>query len=276
MFPTQSRYAKVHKFCRGPGDAQPTALQVVRDENRVNHLADKVIIVTGYLGKAKNALGDIAISPRVYLPHLDLNSLASVRACAEEFKSRESILNILIENAGVMACPKGRTPDGFGTRFGTNHLAHFLFFYLLKPLLLSSSIPSFHSRVVMVEYGPWKAYGQSKTANLWTANEIKRCYGSKSLHAFSLHPDEQKSAWDADDWLKTYWKSPEQGAATSVWGVVARGLEGTGGKYSNNCQIASPADPTKRHGPGYATWAYHPDGEANWAKTFELLQLEEE
>ncbi|KAE8362152.1 hypothetical protein BDV27DRAFT_132011 [Aspergillus caelatus] len=333
MSSTESIYAKAHKSLGGPGDARPTALQIVQDENRVNDLTDKVIMITGCssglgietakalfhtgatlyltardLGKAKTALGNIVDSPRVHLLHLDLNSLATVRACAEEFKSIESTLNILIENAGVMACPEGRTADGFEMQFGTNHLAHFLLFYLLKPLLLSSSTSSFQSRVVVVassahrvssvhfdnitfegEYEPWKAYGQSKTANIWTANEIERRYGSKGLHAFSLHPgaiatellrhvsDEQKSAWDADDWLKKYWKSPEQGAATSVWGAVARELEGTGGKYLDNCQIASPADPTKRHGPGYATWAYNPDGEAKlWTKTLELLKLKDE
>ncbi|KAB8075573.1 hypothetical protein BDV29DRAFT_171689 [Aspergillus leporis] len=333
MSSTQSRYTKAHESPKGPGDARPTALQIVKDENREHDLTDKVILITGCssglgietakalfrtgatlyltardLGKAKTALGDIVESPRVHLLHLDLNSLASVRACAEEFKSKSSTLNILIENAGVMACPEGRTADGFETQLGTNHLAHFLLFYLLKPVLLSSSTPNFHSRVVAVassahrvssvhfdnltlegEYEPWKAYGQSKTANIWTANEIERRYGAQGLHAFSLHPgaiatellrhvsDEQKAQWDGDDWLKNYWKSPEQGAATSVWGAVARELEGTGGKYLDDCQIAPAADLTKRHGPGYASWAYNPDGEVKlWAKTLELLKLKDE
>lgn len=323
-----SKYTKVHQSPKGPGDVRPTALQIVKDAGREDALTDKVILTTGCssglgietaralyvtgatlyltarnLEKAKSALGEIVASPRVHLLHLDLNSLASVRACAKEFLSKSDTLNILIANAGVMACPEGRTADGFETQFGTNHLAHFLLFYLLKSRLLSSSTPAFNSRVIIVassahrvstvhldnlsldgEYEPWKAYGQSKTANVWTANEIERRYGAQGLHAFSLHPgaiatellrhvsDEQKADWEKNDFLKTYWKSPEQGAATSVWGAVARELEGTGGKYLDDCQIAPPADPTQRHGPGYATWAYSPELEAKlWAKTLDLL-----
>ncbi|KAJ5527049.1 short-chain dehydrogenase [Penicillium frequentans] len=324
----ESKYSKVHQSPKGPGDARPTALQIIKDAGREDALADKVILITGCssglgietaralyatgatlyltardLEKAKSALGEIVASPRVHLLHLDLNSLASVRACANEFLSKSDTLNILIANAGVMACPEGRTADGFETQFGTNHLAHFLLFYLLKSRLLSSSTPAFNSRVVILassahrvssvhfdnlslegEYEPWKAYGQSKTANVWTANEIERRYGAQGLHAFSLHPgaiatellrhvtDEQKADWSSTEFLKNYWKSPEQGAATTVWGAVAKELEGTGGKYLDDCQIASPADPAQRYGPGYSTWAYSPELEAKlWAKTLDLL-----
>ncbi|KAJ5309281.1 hypothetical protein PENANT_c042G02854 [Penicillium antarcticum] len=324
----ESKYTKVHQSPKGPGDARPTALQIVKDSGRENTLAGKAILITGCssglgietaralfhtgatlyltardLEKAKSALGDLVGSPRVQLLHLDLNSLESVRACAEEFLSQPNILNILIMNAGVMACPEGRTADGFETQFGTNHLAHFLLFYLLKSRLLYSSTPAFNSRVVIVassahrvssvhfdnlslkgEYEPWKAYGQSKTANIWTANEIERLYGAQGLHAFSVHPgaiatellrhvsDEQKADWAKNESLTNYWKSPEQGAATSVWGAVGRELEGTGGKYLDDCQIATPADPSQRHGPGYAEWAYSPEMEAKlWAKTLDLL-----
>ncbi|KAH8702318.1 dehydrogenase with different specificitie [Talaromyces proteolyticus] len=327
------KYTKAYASPQGPGDARPTALQIVKDESRENDLEGKVILITGCssglgietaralfrtgatlyltardLEKAKVALKDLIDSPRVHLLHLDLNSLDSVRACAEQIKSKTRNLNILIENAGVMACPEGQTADGFEIQFGTNHVAHFLLFYLLKPLLLSSSISSFHSRVVIVsssahrvtpvhfdnlslqgEYEPWKAYGQSKTANLWSANQIERLYGSKGLHAFSLHPgaiatgllrhvsDQQKEEWNTDAYIQKYWKSPEQGAATTVWAAVSRELEGIGGKYLDDCQIASPADPTKRHGPGYAPWAYDPDGEAKlWEETLRLLKLNDE
>ncbi|KAJ5974375.1 dehydrogenase with different specificitie [Penicillium waksmanii] len=327
----ESRYAKVHQSPKGPGDARPTALQIVKDAGRENTLAGKVILITGCssglgietaralfqtgatlyltardLEKAKSALSDLVESPRVHLLHLDLNSLKSVHACAVEFLSQSETLNILIENAGVMACPEGRTADGFELQFGTNHLGHFLLFDLLKSRLLSSSTPSFNSRVVIVassahrvssvhfdnlsldgEYEAWKAYGQSKTANIWTANEIERRYGAQGLHAFSLHPgaiatellrhisDEQKADWDKNEFLASYWKSPEQGAATSVWGAVARELEGTGGKYLDDCQIAPPADPSKRHGPGYAAWAYSPEMETKlWAKTLDLLYVQ--
>ncbi|KAL3441991.1 hypothetical protein BJX65DRAFT_299362 [Aspergillus insuetus] len=328
------RYAAVHESPKGPGDARPTASQIVEDQDLKSQLGDKVIMVTGasaglgvetakalfetgatlYLtardiNKAKSALGSLAESKRVHLLELDLNSLASVRCCAAEFKKKSRTLNILIENAGVMACPEGTTADGFETQFGTNHLAHFLLFNLLQPALLASSTPSFNSRVVVLassahmitdvhfdninlrgEYSPWIAYGQSKTANIWTANEIDRRFGSKGLHAFSLHPgaiatdllkhvtDEQKSSWDDDKYLKYYWKSPAQGAATTVWGALAKELEGTGGKYLDDCQIAGPHDPARSgsQGPGYESWAYNPEGEGKlWERTLELLKLDD-
>ncbi|PYH82662.1 NAD(P)-binding protein [Aspergillus uvarum CBS 121591] len=327
-------YAAVHQSTKGAGDARPTALQIIQDQKLENQLSDKVILITGCssgLGvetaralfatgatlfltvrdveKARSTLGDIAHSPRVHFLHLELNSLDSVRACARDFKSKSKALNILIENAGVMACPESRTVDGFETQFGCNHLAHFLLFYLLKPVLLASSAPGFNSRVVIVssaahryasvnfdnislkgEYEPWKAYGQSKTASVWTANEIERRYSSQGLHAFSLHPggiktdlqrhvsDEQKAAWDEDKELANYWKSTEQGAATTVWGAVAKELEGQGGKYLDNCQIAGLYDPsTGSRGPGHAPWAFDVEGQKKlWTETLNMLHLEDE
>ena len=328
-----SRYAAAHQSPKGPGDARPTTHQIIDDENLHNKLTGKTVLITGCssglgvqtaqalyktratlyltardLTKARTALGPMVDSPQVHLLHLDLNSLASVRACAEEFKAKSQTLNILIENAGVMACPEGRTADGFETQFGNNHLAHFLLFYLLKPVLLASSTLDFNSRVVIVssaahrfgsvhfdnislqgEYEPFKAYAQSKTANIWTANEIDRRYNSQGLHAFSLHPgviqtellrhisDEQKQAWNKDDFLKSYSKSPEQGAATTVWAAVAKELEGQGGKYLDDCQIAGPRDPNNSgFGAGYSPWAYDPEGEAKlWEMSLEMLNLKE-
>lgn len=97
--------------------------------------------------------------------------------------------------------------DGFETQLGINHLTHFLLLQLLKPVLLASSTPKSNSRVIILssvahlysdvnfhninlggEYDPWKAYDQSKTADLWTANDIERRYGPCGLHAFRLHP----------------------------------------------------------------------------------------
>ncbi|UKZ61216.1 uncharacterized protein TrAtP1_002484 [Trichoderma atroviride] len=332
-----SRYASVHQIeaLGGPGDARPTASQIVQDQQLVDKLSNKVILITGcsssigvetaralyltgatlYLtardtAKVEAALGDLIESPRVHVLHLDLDSLGSVRACAEEFKSKTARLNILIENAGVMACPEGRTADGFETQFGTNHLAHFLLFQLLRPMLLASSTPEFNSRVVIVassahyvsdvhfdnlslenEYDPWKAYGQSKTANIWTANEIERRYHSKGLHAFSLHPgaiatdllrhvdDDVKNGWQQNKYLDTYWKSPEQGAATSVWAALAKELEGKGGLYLDDCQIAGAHDASKTgpQGPGYKPWAYNPEGETKlWKMSLELLNLSDD
>jgi len=144
---------------------------------------------------------------------MGLSSLASVRAGAKEFLERSKArgLNVLICNAGVMAIPTlTRTTDGFETQFGTNHLAHFLLFNLLKDTLIKPSTPSFNSRVVMVssfghrgglprfadysyeqhpdEYSPFGAYASSKGANVYMANYIDWHFGPQGLHATSLHP----------------------------------------------------------------------------------------
>jgi NAD(P)-dependent dehydrogenase (short-subunit alcohol dehydrogenase family) len=81
---------------------------------------------------------------------MDNNSLDSVRTAVKTFRSKSKKLNVLVNNTGIMACPESKTADGFETQFGVCHLAHFLFFCLLKDLMLASSTPEFHSRVVNV------------------------------------------------------------------------------------------------------------------------------
>lgn len=257
------------------------------------------------LDKAKTALGAITESDRVHLLELDLNSLASVCNCADAFLARSNRLDILITNAGVMATPEGRTQDGFETQFGTNHLAHFLLIQLLLPTLLKSSTPDFQSRVIILssvahrdgevnfpnlnlegEYNSWSAYAQSKTANLWTANELDRRYGSQGLHAWAVHPggimtgltqhlpEEQMQGMAADPAIQKLLKSPEQGAATSVWAATTEALEGQGGRYLEDCQVSKPVSPgAGQYGPGYAAHAYD-EKKAGllWEKSMELVR----
>ena len=154
--PPTSRYAKAHESLQSPGDARPTALQIVNNEGRENDLQGKVVLITGCLFcigieavydflKAELALHDLVDSPRVHLLHLDLNTVDSVYACVENSKPKSASLNILIENAVVLACPQGRTAERFEKNFGTNHLVHLLLFYLLKSVLLLSSTSAFQS-----------------------------------------------------------------------------------------------------------------------------------
>ncbi|KAL6409180.1 oxidoreductase [Ilyonectria robusta] len=322
-----SKYAAVHEKPDGPGDARPTASQIITDYDLEGKLSGKVVLITGCssgigvdtaraiyrtgatiyvtardVDKAKAALHDLADKFRVNFLQLDLSSLDSVRACAESFKSKSDQLDILIENAGVMACPEGRTADGFETQFGTNHLGHFLLFYLLKDTLLHSSTPIFNSRAIILsscahqtgsvhldnltlegEYEPWKSYGQSKTANLWTAREIEKRFGAQGLHAWAVHPgsiatelqrhvsEEVKRGWAANKELAKNWKSIEQGAATTVLAAVSPELEGKGGLYLEDTQVAkSPGT----GGAGYADWAYDEEGPGKlWEKSLELLKL---
>jgi NAD(P)-dependent dehydrogenase (short-subunit alcohol dehydrogenase family) len=247
------------------------------------------------LSKGHKALGDILEPGRVDLLLLDLNSLASVRSFASEFlEASGNQLNILINNAGISLTPEGKTADGFELQFGTNHLAHFLLFQLVKPTLLNSSTADFHSRVVSVsslghrtsppkmdnlmligEYDPNQAYTNSKIANIYFANEIERRYGDQGLHALSLHPGgiwtglqvhfpaELMEAFKANEALVKYMKSMKQGAATTVWAAVGKVWEGKGGKYLDDCQICPPAPEGNTFiEPGYAKWAYSPENEA--------------
>ncbi|KAH6685802.1 short-chain dehydrogenase [Plectosphaerella plurivora] len=266
-----SNYAQAHEFPAGPGDARPTASQIIKDEGLEGKWQDKVILITG--GSAgiglETARALAATGANLYLTGRDLD----VRAFAADFTSKTSKLNILIENAG--------------TQYGTNHLAHFLLFQLLKSTLLASSTPDFNSRVAILssmghraaevnfdnltfkgEYNPWVAYGQSKTANVWTAGQIDRLYGSKGIHAWSIHPgvvftglykhatEDDIAATQGDTEFVKIIKTPEQGAATAVWAVTAKTLEGQGGKYLENCQISKQNDPSGwQWALGHAAWA---------------------
>ncbi|KAL3469472.1 hypothetical protein BJX99DRAFT_241178 [Aspergillus californicus] len=322
-----SKYTAAHESPQGPGDARPTASQIIDDYALDGQLSGKVALITGCssgigistahalyrtgatiyatardVEKAKAALSSLEDQSRVHILPLDLSSLDSVRACAEQFKSSSSQLDFLIENAGIMACPEGRTVDGFEMQFGTNHLGHFLLFYLLKDTLLRSSTPAFNSRVIILsscahqagsvhlnnltlegEYEPWKSYGQSKTANLWTAREIEKRFGSRGLHAWAVHPgniatelqrhvsDEVKQGWAADKDLAKTWKSVDQGAATTVLAAVSPELEGKGGLYLENTQVAKPPGTGLA---GYADWAYDEEGPGKlWDISLRLLKL---
>jgi NAD(P)-dependent dehydrogenase (short-subunit alcohol dehydrogenase family) len=138
---------------------------------------------------------------------LDLSSLASVRQFAEDFKAKYDRLDILINNAGIMYVPYGKTVDGFERHFGTNHLGHFALTGLLVDLLLKSE----HARVVTVSsvghrsgdmdfddlmfdggrgYRPQRVYGRSKLANLLFTYELQRRFEARGVDvvATAAHP----------------------------------------------------------------------------------------
>ncbi|KAJ2982107.1 hypothetical protein NUW58_g6514 [Xylaria curta] len=332
-------YHDQHSFknLNGPGDSRPTATQIIEDQGLVDKWAGKVVLITGCspggLGpetaKAIHLTGaDVYITSRdiakgkqvadevladdkpgkVEVIQMDLGSFASVRAAAAEFlRKSDNKLNILINNAGIMACPEGKTEDGIELQFGTNHLGHFLLFNLLKDALLASATPSFNSRVLSVasgahrrgkinfddlnfdhtEYTPLGAYDQSKLANVLFANELDRRYGPQNLRALSLHPggiltplarylpslDNVKG----DPKLYNTLKSPAQGAATTVWGAVAKELEGKGGIYLDEVAEAwlAPPDALYYHG-GYAPQAFDPPTEKKlWDISLKLVGLSE-
>ena len=205
----------------------------------------------------------------------DLASLESIRAAGEEARRRFEHIDVLINNAGVMAAPEGRTADGFETQFGTNHLGHFLLTRELMPLLekggaqrivnLSSrghhlggvdfNDPNYRHR----DYDKWQAYGQSKTANVLFTRGLEDRFAAKGIHAYAVHPGgiqtnlgrhmtEQDRAWMMGRMTKLAGESPNavprgfktipQGAATTVWAATASELEGRGGLYTEDCHVA--------------------------------------
>jgi NAD(P)-dependent dehydrogenase (short-subunit alcohol dehydrogenase family) len=136
------------------------------------------------------------------------------------------------------------------------------------------------------DYNPWVAYAQSKTANVWTANQIERIYGPQGLHAWSVQPgptatglykhlsEADVTASQSDPALAKIFKTLEQGAATPVWAATAKALEGQGGKYLEDCQVSKMWDSAAGPwAPGYCSWTYNEKEEARlWAKSLELVQ----
>jgi NAD(P)-dependent dehydrogenase (short-subunit alcohol dehydrogenase family) len=208
---------------------------------------------------------------RVELEELELGSLASIRACAGRFLERHDQLNILVNNAGVMACPFAKTQDGFEMQFGSNHLGHFLLTCMLAPTLREgapSRVACVSSRghqlspVVFEDihferrpYDKWLSYGQAKTANVLFAVELERRLGARGVHANGLHPgviitdlarhlvpEDLENLRKRQPGGEMRFKTVPAGAATSVWAVTASELEGRGGLYLEDCHVAEVND----------------------------------
>lgn len=200
----------------------------------------------------------------------DLADLCSVRDWAKRAQDVGAPLDVLVNNAGVMACPQMATKDGFEYQLGVNHLGHFLLTNMLLPLL---STPDRPSRVVNVSsaahyfgridfddlqsargYQPWKAYGQSKLANvLFTYELARRLPPTASCTANTLHPGvvntelaryllPDQTAWWQQPLIeisKAFALTPEQGAQTSIYLASSPEVEGLSGKYYDKCRPVS-------------------------------------
>ncbi|KAL4866943.1 hypothetical protein BDV12DRAFT_187043 [Aspergillus spectabilis] len=216
-------YTAVYADPQGPGDARPTALQIIQDEGLQGRLTGKVMVITGATAGIglETARALSTTGAKLFLTVRDLDrarkfqmdnaSLASVEvAAATILASSQNKVNILICNAAILGGPERQiTTDGYEMHFVVNYLSHFFLFQLLKPALLTSASPTFASRVVMVTSSAYRActlnpannyhfekggyerhfaYAHSKLAVVYMANEIERRYGGKKLHATSLHP----------------------------------------------------------------------------------------
>ncbi len=189
-------------------------------------------------------------NPKVEVAELELGSLQQIRAFADRFLARHPTLHIMVDNAGVMACPPMKTVDGFELQFGSNHLGHFLATCLLVPALRAVFEDiQFERR----PYDKWQSYGQAKTANILFAVGLDRRLGSHGVHALALHPGgimtELTRHLTADDYAflagrtaGMKFKTVEAGAATSVFAATAPELEGRGALYLEDCHVAAVND----------------------------------
>lgn len=243
--------------------------------------------------------------PGITLLQMDLASLASVRAAADRLVAEGKPLDLIIANAGVMACPKSFTTDGFEMQFGTNHLGHFVFVGRIASLLqpggrlvnLASSGHRFSDvnledpNFEHTEYTEFGAYGRSKTANILFAVEFDRRHKARGVRATAVHPggiqtelgrhlgheaieglikqlEEQNRAAGLPPFV---WKTIPQGAATSVWAGIVASADEVGGFYCEDCHIAEPenSDLAMR---GVRAYALDPDNaKALWAKSEEMV-----
>jgi NAD(P)-dependent dehydrogenase (short-subunit alcohol dehydrogenase family) len=232
------------------------------------------------------------------LVELDLASLKSARACADTLNAAGKPFDVVIANAGVMACPLGRTEDGFEMQFGTNHLGHFVLVNRIASLLNPGgrfiSLSSVGHRLSDVDiedpnfertaYSEFVAYGRSKTANALFAVEFDRRHSPRGVRAGAVHPgairETQLARHLTPDVIaravasgagSTVSKNIPQGAATSVWAGFVTPAEDIGGKYCEDCHVAEINDDQAPFS-GVRSYALDPStAKALWIKSEEMV-----
>jgi NAD(P)-dependent dehydrogenase (short-subunit alcohol dehydrogenase family) len=211
---------------------------------------------------------------------------------------------VIIANAGVMACPKGTTADGFETQFGTNHLGHFVLVNRIASLLRSGSrlvnLSSAGHRFADVDlddpnferspYAEFTAYGRSKTANVLFAVEFDRRHQASGVRATAVHPGAIQTelgrymtaevreqlianinASQPKGAAPFSWKSIPQGAASSVWAACVADAQAIGGRYCEDCHVAEIVSTPGLRG-GVQPYALDPQhAQALWQKSEELV-----
>uniref|UniRef100_A0A1B6HUV6 Uncharacterized protein n=1 Tax=Homalodisca liturata TaxID=320908 RepID=A0A1B6HUV6_9HEMI len=197
--------------------------------------------------------------------HLDLSSLSSVRKCADKILDEETHIDILINNAGVMMCPRSLTEDGYELQFATNHLGHFLFTLVLLPKIVSS-VPS---KIINVSseahkwckslclddinleksYNPQQSYFRSKLANLLFSRELTKRLKDTEVNVYSVHPGAVDTdlprhlvsgPWKVFRFFANWFlKTPEQGAQTTIYCAVDEKAANETGLYYSDCAVAT-------------------------------------
>jgi NAD(P)-dependent dehydrogenase (short-subunit alcohol dehydrogenase family) len=210
---------------------------------------------------------------------VDLASLENIRAATSRARQRFGKIDLLINNAGVMATPFLHTHDGFEMQLGTNHFGHFALTGELFPLIerghlkriVNLSSRAHHTAPVDFDdphftrraYDPWVSYGQSKTANVLFTLGLEMRFAVLGIHAYAVHPGGiqtnlgrhmtpemmaalVKRVTTSDSSFQ--WKTIPQGAATSCWAATAPEIEGKGGVYCEDCHVAEVDDQSSTGG----------------------------
>lgn len=235
----------------------------------------RVIVPVRDRAKADPALA--ALAGTVEAGDMDLGDLRSVHRFADQLAATLPRLDLLINNAGIMACPETRIGPGWEAQFGTNHLGHMALTVRLMGLLQRTG----GARVVALSstghkisgirwddihfqsqpYDKWQAYGQSKTANALFANALSRRLQASGGQAFAVHPggiftplqrhlplqEQVRLGWLNEDGTpsalaQSGFKTTEQGCATSLWAATSPALAGKPGVYCEDCDIARPTE----------------------------------
>ncbi|NEB82366.1 SDR family NAD(P)-dependent oxidoreductase [Streptomyces sp. SID14478] len=263
----------------------------------------RVIVPARRPERARTSLDGIAGAE---VDALDLSDLGSVRAFTGRFLDSGRTLDLVVANAGVMAAPQTRVGPGWENQFATNHLGHFALVNRLVPALSPAG-----ARVVALTssghfltgirwedidfrtgYDHWLAYGQAKTANALFALHLDRLGAGRGVHAYAVHPGSiltplqrhvPRAEWAGRGWVTgtgtapAGFKTPEQGAATTLWAATAPSLDAYGGAYCQDCDLAEPVpdDADDMLVGGVKSWARDPEAAARlWALSAELTGVD--
>ncbi len=241
---------------------------------------------------------------RVTVDELDLGELESVRAFADRFLATDRTLDIVIDSAGIMAAPEVRVGPGWESQLATNHLGHFALVNRLWPAIepggarvVSVSSRGHHFSPIRWDdphfeqgYDKWLAYGQSKTANSLFAVQLDALGRDAGVRAYAVHPGailtalvrhmsmaEQIEAGYLDEQgnlIDPRFKSPAAGAATQVWAATSPQLDGIGGVYLEDVDVAVPWTDDQVY-TGVKDWAIDPfEAERLWAFSAELTGVD--
>lgn len=255
----------------------------------------RVIVAARRPEAAREVLGDLA-----EIAALSLDDPASIDACADAVAAQTGKIDLLILNAAIMANPLTRDARGYESQFATNHLGHFQLAARLWPLVAAAGAGArvvalsslghkrspFHAEDPNYEvrpYDKWEAYGQAKTSNALFALHLDGLASDKGIRAFAVHPggimtnlSRYLVQEDIDMFAKRRaaglrFKTPEQGAATTVWAATSPALAGKGGVYCEDCDIAAPTEAGVEQASGVMAHARDPAAAARLWEVSEKL-----